>query len=219
MCLGIFSTSFGVLFKWMTSFVTLEICIVTLATSVSWKVCSAMRRINKQEAGRTAYMMNEKNKPLGKPGVKTEGTKKNLSHRGEVGKWAWFHFLLSWQVSGSACKGLEWKYAWKMQKAMKKHKLLVSNIQFFYGIILSFLTPCYFPVISQTFRWVKCNPHTTLPGFVAAIIFLAQKPLPPHELFGYRKWFSATENFSGHPQSLSLSFCRLLAQLADIDEH
>lgn len=66
----------------MTSFVTLEICIVTLATSVSWKVCSAMSRINKQEAGRTAYMMNEKNKPLGKPGVKTEGTKKYISHTG-----------------------------------------------------------------------------------------------------------------------------------------
>lgn len=63
----------------MSSFVTLEICIVTLATSVSWKVCSAMRRINEQEAGRTAYMMNEKNKSLGKPGIKTEGTKKNPS--------------------------------------------------------------------------------------------------------------------------------------------
>lgn len=94
----------------MTSFVALEICIVTLATSVSWKVCRAMRIrcINKQEAGRTAYVMNERNKSLGKPGVKTEGTKKkNISHRGEVGKWGWFHFLLSWQISGSACKGLE----------------------------------------------------------------------------------------------------------------
>lgn len=70
----------------MSSFVTLEICIVTLATSVSWKVCSAMRRINEQEAGRTAYMMNEKNKSLGKPGIKTEGTKKTPLARGGGGK-------------------------------------------------------------------------------------------------------------------------------------
>lgn len=65
----------------MTSFVTLEICIVTLATSVSWKVCSAMRCINEQEAGRMTYMMNEKNKSLGKPGIKAEGTKK-ISYAG-----------------------------------------------------------------------------------------------------------------------------------------
>lgn len=75
-CLRIFSTSVFVLFKWMTSFVTLEICIITLATSVWWKVCSAMRRTNEQEAGSRAYMMNEKNKSLGKPGVKPEGGKK-----------------------------------------------------------------------------------------------------------------------------------------------
>lgn len=153
MCLGIFSTSFGVLFKWKTSIVILEICIITLATSVSCEVCSTMRCINVPEAGRTAYMMNEKNKSLGKPGVKTEGTKKipcrGVKRENGVCFIFLFHFLVSWQISRSTCKGLEWKYAWKMENSMKKYKFLVSSIQFFYSILLSSLTPCYFPPISQ----------------------------------------------------------------------
>lgn len=76
--------------------------------------CNEMHE--EQEAGSRAYMMNEKSKSLGKPGVKSGGAKKNISHVAEVGKWGWFHFLQSWQMSGTACKGLEGKCSCKMQK-------------------------------------------------------------------------------------------------------
>lgn len=65
-----------------------------------------MRHINEHEAGRMAYMMNEKNKSLENPGIKTEGIKK-ASHGGEVGKQGWLNFILSWLISGSAYRGLE----------------------------------------------------------------------------------------------------------------
>lgn len=63
----------------MISFVTLEICIVTLAASMSKKVCSATRHVSKLESGRTVCVMNEKNKSLGKPGIPVEGTKRSLT--------------------------------------------------------------------------------------------------------------------------------------------
>lgn len=135
----------------MTYFVTLEICIITLASSVWCKVCSAMRCTNEQEECSRAHMMNEKKKSFRKAWSEIRRGKKNLSHVAEVGKWGWFHFLLSWQMSGTACKGLEGKCACKMQKFMKKHKLILSSAQFYYDIILSSLTPCYFPLISQSF--------------------------------------------------------------------
>lgn len=116
--------------------------------------------MNKRQAAGHTWGMR-KISHLGKPGVKSGGAKKkkNLSHMAVVGKWGWFHFLLSWQMSGTACKGLEGKCACKMQKFMKKHKLIISSVQFFYDIILSSLTPCYFPLISQSLLWIKCtNP-------------------------------------------------------------
>lgn len=47
---------------------------------MSWKVCSAMRRVSEHESGRIEYIMNEENKFLGKPRMLTEGTKKSLFH-------------------------------------------------------------------------------------------------------------------------------------------
>lgn len=167
MCLGIYSTSFHVLFKWMTSFVTLEIFIITLATTVWWKVCSAVRCTNEQEAGSRVYMMNEKSKSLEKPGVKSGGAKKKISLMWLRWKNGIVFIFFSQQMSGTACKGLEGKCAGKMQTSWKS---INSSFPVFSSFMtLSSLIPCYFPLISQSFLWIKCNNPILTPPLCQAL--------------------------------------------------
>lgn len=80
-------------------------------------------------------MMNEKSKSLEKPGVKSGGAKKKISLMWLRWKNGIVFIFFSQQMSGTACKGLEGKCAGKMQNFMKKHKLLISSVQFLYDII------------------------------------------------------------------------------------